>query len=141
MTTILRGLAGLSVLTLLACLLLPPSPRVGVLVLSLAWDIAFDLAFAAGIVGLVATAQRASWGWFTGVLLAITLGVLSLVVVDVLLPYLGLAHPLLRLVCSTDGACSFDTYAAVLLHGLAPVVVLLSTVSHPQPNRLVGAHV
>lgn len=142
MTSVLRVLAGLSVLTLLACLLLPPSAlEIGGFVLSLGWDIAFDLAFAAGIVGLVATAQQASWGWFSGVLLAIMLGVFSLVVVDFLLPVLGLARPLLRLVCNADGPCPFDTYAVVLLHGLAPLVVLLSTISRPHPNRLIGTQV
>jgi hypothetical protein len=141
MTSALRVLAGTSMLTLLFCLLLLASSGSGLqgFATALVWDIAFDLAFAAGIVGLVATAQRASWGWFTGLVLAVLVGVLWPVVVDVLLPSVGLALPLIHLVCTPNSSCSLDTYGAVLLRGLAPVLVLLSTAARPQPIRWVGA--
>jgi hypothetical protein len=142
MTSVLRVLAGVSVLALLLILLLLAFDGFGLqgIAAGMTWEIAFDLAFTASIVGLVATAQRAVWGWFTGVLLAIMLGVLSPVLVDVLLPALGLARPLWHLVCgSSFGPCPLDPYVALLLRGLAPMLVLLSTVARPQPIRRVGA--
>lgn len=135
MTSVLRALAVVSALTLLTCLLLPPSSGLGFqgFAAAQAWDIAFDLALATGVVGLVATAQRASWGWFTALFLAVALGVLSPIIVDVLLPYLGLALPLNHLICAMGSFCPVGTYIAALLRGLAPLMVLLSTVSRPQP--------
>lgn len=137
MISVLRVVAGLSLLALLIVLLVRPLANGAgfqLVALSVVLDLIYSLAFAAGILGLVALAQRASWGWFTAVVLALALGILA-PVIDFYLPAVVPFHTLASLVCRAGSACPIDAYVFLPLHALAPLIVLLSTMSRPQPRQ------
>lgn len=125
MNVVLRMLSLTGVLALLvaALLLTPKGFGLQNLLIPTFRDVAWDLALAAAIVALVATAQRRHWGWFAGIVLAALLGALAPVVSAVMLVY-GIA-PLALHDCGAGVACNSLPDVAGVLRALVPLIVLL----------------
>lgn len=125
MNLVLRVLSLIGVLALLVAALLPTPRGFGLqtLLIPTFRDVAWDLALAAAIVALVATAQRRHWVWFVGIALAALLGAIAPVVSVVMITY-GIA-PLSLLDCRAGVACNPLPDVDGIVRALVPLAVLL----------------
>jgi hypothetical protein len=132
---VLRVLAVTGALAVVGAALLPAPSGFGLqnLLIPTFRDVAWDLALAAAVVALVATAQRRHWGWFVGLVLAALLGAIAQIVSLVMLVY-GIA-PLSLYNCGGGVQCNALPDVAVFVRALVPLAVLLYSYHpiHHQP--------